>query len=275
MSNFDVGALETTVSESSNPIDGRPSGSRSYGDSPSAVHSAATQAHAATAAPPFPAAAPVPTPVTAGVGAGVGAGSSSGSNGGTNQFQPAADGPDSRRPGLTGPTEGVRGALSGAGRSFARVGAALGNATQESRQNRTADGPGGPVSPQARVRKARLRVARVDPWSVMKVSFVLSIAMGIVTIVGTAVVWNVLNALGVFSSLNKTVGDLTSSGTTTGTSSFNLSSFLSFGHVEGYMMIIALVDVVLATALATLGAYLYNLAAGFVGGFEVTLAEDQ
>jgi hypothetical protein len=110
----------------------------------------------------------------------------------------------------------------------------------------------------------------------MKVSFVLSIAMGIVTIVGTAVVWNVLNALGVFTSLNKTVGDLTSSGTGAGTtSSFNLSSFLSFGHVEGYMMIIALVDVVLATALATLGAYLYNLAAGFVGGFEVTLAEDQ
>lgn len=274
MSNFDAGALETTVSESSNPIDGRPSGSRSYGDSPAAVHSAAPQAHAsATAAPPFPAAAPVQTPVAVGVG--VGGGSSSGSSGATSPFQPAADGPDSRRPGLTGSTEGVRGALSGAGRSFARVGAAIGNATQESRQNRTADGPGGPASPQARVRKARLRVARVDPWSVMKVSFVLSIAMGIVTIVGTAVVWNVLNALGVFSSLNKTVGDLTSSGTTTGTSSFNLSSFLSFGHVEGYMMIIALVDVVLATALATLGAYLYNLAAGFVGGFEVTLAEDQ
>jgi transmembrane protein DUF3566 len=275
MSNFDAGALETTVSESSNPIDGRPSGSRSYGQAPSAVHSAATQTQTApTAAPPFPTAAPAPTPVTAGVGA---ATSGPGSSGATSQFQPATEGPDGRRPGsgLSGSAEGVRGAITGAGRSFARVGAAIGSATQESRQNRTSGGPGGQVSPQARVRKARLRVARVDPWSVMKVSFVLSIAMGIVTIVGTAVVWNVLNALGVFSSLNKTVGDLTSSGTTTGTSSFNLSSFLSFGHVEGYMMIIALVDVVLATALATLGAYLYNLAAGFVGGFEVTLAEDQ
>lgn len=275
MSNFDAGALETTVSESSNPIDGRPSGSRSYGEAPAAVHSAATQTQTApTAAPPFPTTAPAPTPVTAGVGA---ATSGPGSSGATSQFQPATEGSDSRRPGsgLSGSAEGVRGALTGAGRSFARVGAAIGSATQESRQSRAAGGPGGQVSPQARVRKARLRVARVDPWSVMKVSFVLSIAMGIVTIVGTAVVWNVLNALGVFSSLNKTVGDLTSSGSTTGTSSFNLSSFLSFGHVEGYMMIIALVDVVLATALATLGAYLYNLAAGFVGGFEVTLAEDQ
>lgn len=272
MSNFDAGALETTVSESSNPMDGRPAGSRSYGEASTAMHTAAPQTRSAapTAAPPFPAG---PSPVTAGVGAGVSAGSAAGA--GTGQYQaPAPDPSDSRRLGLPGSAEGVRGALSGAGRSFARVSAAIGSATQESRQSRPGSGAAG-ASPQARVRKARLRVARVDPWSVMKVSFVLSIAMGIVTIVGTAVVWNVLNALGVFSSLNKTVGDLTSSGTTTGTSSFSLSSFLSFGHVEGYMMIIALVDVVLATALATLGAYLYNLAAGFVGGFEVTLAEDQ
>src|SRR5581483_3348005 len=140
MSNFDAGALETTVSESSNPIDGRPSGSRSYGEAPAAVHSAATQTQTApTAAPPFPTAAPVPTPVTAGVGAS--------SSGATSQFQPATEGPDSRRSGsgLTGPAEGVRGALTGAGRSFARVGAAIGSATQESRQNRPASGPGGPV----------------------------------------------------------------------------------------------------------------------------------
>ncbi len=124
-----------------------------------------------------------------------------------------------------------------------------------------------------RVRKARLRVARVDPWSVMKVAFVLSIALGIVTLVGTAVVWEVLNTLGVFSSLNKTVGDLTSG--SDGSSTFSLSSVLSFTRVEGYMLIVALVDVVLVTALATLGAYLYNLSSGFVGGLEVTLAEDQ
>jgi len=130
-----------------------------------------------------------------------------------------------------------------------------------------------PVGSQVRVRKARLRVARVDPWSVMKVSFVLSIALGIVSLVGTAVVWEVLSSLGVFSSLDKTVGDLTSGGS--GSTGFDLSSVLSFTRVEGYMLIVALVDVVLVTALATLGAYLYNLSSGFVGGLELTLAEDQ
>jgi hypothetical protein len=258
------------VSESSNPLDGRPAGSRSYGgDGQTAVRTSAPEpTHAAapaTAAPAVAApAATAPNPFA------------------QPPAQPQPQNPfgepeagDARRP-PHAPADSVGRALSGAGRSFARVGAAIGSATQgqqnQGQQGQPQSRPSG--SPQARVRKARLRVARVDPWSVMKVSFVLSIAMGIVTVVGTAVVWNVLNALGVFNSLNKTVGDLTSSGTT-GSSTFNLSSFLSFGHVEGYMMVIALVDVVLATALATLGAYLYNLAAGFVGGFEVTLAEDQ
>jgi hypothetical protein len=163
--------------------------------------------------------------------------------------------------------------VSGFGRTLNRVGSAMAAGVQTASGAARGAASARPVGAQVRVRKARLRVARVDPWSVMKVSFVLSIALGIVTLVGTAVVWAVLNALGVFDSLNKTVGDLTSSGS--GSSTFSLSSVLSFTHVEGYMLIVALVDVVLVTALATLGAYLYNLSSGFVGGLEVTLAEDQ
>jgi Transmembrane domain of unknown function (DUF3566) len=172
--------------------------------------------------------------------------------------------------------------VSGFGRTLGRMSSAVAAGVQTASgaaRSGFGSGTGGagsaarPVGSQVRVRKARLRVARVDPWSVMKVSFVLSIALGIVTMVGTAVVWEVLNALGVFSSLDKTVGDLTSG--SSGTSSFNLSSVLSFTRVEGYMLIVALVDIVLVTALATLAAYLYNLSSGFVGGLEVTLAEDQ
>jgi len=165
--------------------------------------------------------------------------------------------------------------VSGFGRTLNRMGNAVaaGVQTASGAARGSAASSSRPVGAQVRVRKARLRVARVDPWSVMKVAFVLSIALGIVTLIGTAVVWEVLNSLGVFSSLNKTIGDLTSSGS--GADSFSLSSVLSFTRVEGYMLIVALVDIVLVTALATLGAYLYNLSSGFVGGLEVTLAEDQ
>jgi hypothetical protein len=115
--------------------------------------------------------------------------------------------------------------VSGFGRTLGRVSSAVAAGVQTASSGSRAAGGAGtgaaarPVGSQVRVRKARLRVARVDPWSVMKVSFVLSIALGIVSLVGTAVVWEVLNSLGVFSSLNKTVGDLTSGGSGSSTAS--------------------------------------------------------
>ena len=60
-----------------------------------------------------------------------------------------------------------------------------------------------------------------------------------------------------------------------GSNGFDLQSFLSLPNVLMFTSIIAVIDVVLATALATLGAFIYNLSAGFVGGVELTLAEDE
>jgi len=144
--------------------------------------------------------------------------------------------------------------------------------------------PGGPAAagvrrprPAARTaprtRKARLRVAKADPWSVMKVSFLLSIALGVCTIVAVSVLWMVLDTIGVFSSVGSTISDATS--TEGGKGGFDLVSFLSLSRVMVFTTVIAVIDVVLATALATLGAFIYNLSAGFVGGIELTLAEDE
>lgn len=123
-----------------------------------------------------------------------------------------------------------------------------------------------------RTRKARLRVAKADPWSVMKVSFLLSIALGICTIIAAAVLWMVMDAMGVFSTVGGTISEATGSNESNG---FDLQSFLSLPRVLMFTTIIAVIDVVLATALATLGAFIYNLSAGFVGGVELTLAEDE
>ncbi|MGP3924419.1 DUF3566 domain-containing protein [Streptomyces sp. 8N616] len=123
-----------------------------------------------------------------------------------------------------------------------------------------------------RTRKARLRVAKADPWSVMKVSFLLSIALGICTIVAVGVLWMVMDAMGVFSTVGGTISEATGSSDGNG---FDLEAFLSLPRVLMFTSIIAVIDVVLATALATLGAFIYNLSAGFVGGVELTLAEDE
>lgn len=123
-----------------------------------------------------------------------------------------------------------------------------------------------------RTRKARLRVAKADPWSVMKVSFLLSIALGVCTVVAAAVLWMVMDAMGVFSTVGGTISEATGSNESNG---FDLQSFLSLPRVLLFTSVIAVIDVVLATALSTLGAFIYNLSAGFVGGVELTLAEDE
>ncbi|MGX1155892.1 DUF3566 domain-containing protein [Streptomyces albogriseolus] len=128
------------------------------------------------------------------------------------------------------------------------------------------------ASTTPRVRKARLCVAKADPWSVMKVSFLLSIALGICTIVAAAVLWMVMDAMGVFSTVGGTISEATGS---EGSNGFDLQSFLSLPNVLMFTTVIAVIDVILATALATLGAFIYNLSAGFVGGVELTLAEDE
>jgi hypothetical protein len=121
-------------------------------------------------------------------------------------------------------------------------------------------------------RRARLRLVHLDPWSVMKTSFLLSIALGIVTVVAVAVVWSVLDAAGVWDSINQTVGDVLGGDAT---QTFDVKDYVGTSRVLGFTMIVAVVDVVLITAISTLGAFLYNLAAALLGGVEVTLAEDE
>lgn len=130
--------------------------------------------------------------------------------------------------------------------------------------------PGTRTAP--RTRKARLRVAKADPWSVMKVSFLLSIALGVCTVVASVVLWMVMDAMGIFSSVGGTISEATGSNESNG---FDLQSFLSLPRVLIFTSVISVIDVVLMTALATLGSFIYNLSAGFVGGVELTLAEDE
>jgi hypothetical protein len=147
------------------------------------------------------------------------------------------------------------------------------DATQLAPQPSPAPRPATSIRRSGRVRKARLRLLRVDPWSVMKTAFLLSVALGITLFVAVAVLWSVLDAAGVFTAVGDLVQDLTSS-ETNAESAFRLENYTALSRVLGFTTLIAVVDVVLVTAIATLGAFLYNLSASLLGGLEVTLAED-
>jgi hypothetical protein len=130
---------------------------------------------------------------------------------------------------------------------------------------------GRPKAGPRRTRRAQLRLVQVDAWSVMKTSFLLSIALGIVLVVAVAIIWSVLGAAGVWESINSIVQQAVGGDNS---KPFDIQEYAGTSRVLGFTMIVAVLDVILITAIATLGAFLYNLSAALLGGIEVTLAED-
>ncbi len=118
-------------------------------------------------------------------------------------------------------------------------------------------------------RTVRLTVAAVDPWSVMKMSFLMSVAIGIATIVAFIVLWVVLQATGVMSGLEATMTELAGA-----ESAERIIGIFGFGRVVAAGFIIAVINIVLMTALSTLAAFIYNIGSLIAGGFHLTLTDD-
>lgn len=118
----------------------------------------------------------------------------------------------------------------------------------------------------------RLTAQRVDPWSVLKISFLVSVALGIAGVVMIAVLWTVLSGMNVFSTISDFFTRVTSG--ETGGASFDLMDYLGVGRVISLAAVMGVLNVFLLTALATLTAFLYNICAALVGGAQVTLSDE-
>lgn len=120
--------------------------------------------------------------------------------------------------------------------------------------------PRGPV-------RATMQIRRIDPWSALKVSLLINVALFFVWMIAVAFLYVVLGAMGVWSKLNSNVGDLLTSGSGGG------GDLVSAASIFGGAALVGLVNIVLLTAMATVGVYIYNLSTDIVGGVEVTLAD--
>ncbi|WP_210417408.1 DUF3566 domain-containing protein [Cellulomonas sp. Y8] len=169
--------------------------------------------------------------------------------------RPAAAGGSS----TSGAAAGAAGAAAGA--SAPKPGAGKATPTAARPSGTSALGGSGP-------RRVRLAVSRVDPWSVMKLSFLMSVAIGIMIVVATAVVWITLDSLHVFATINDLVTEILAD------SNIDLMQYVEFDRVLSIATLVAVVDIFLITALATIGAFLYNITAALVGGVHVTMTDE-
>jgi len=125
------------------------------------------------------------------------------------------------------------------------------------------------MSTEVQARHARLFISRVDPWSVAKAAFMMSLAVAVMIIVAMSALWFVLDFTGVFVTVSRNLNEVVGSAA----SNFDLMSLLDFTRVLGIAVIIAAVEVVLVSLLASLFAVMYNLTVGLTGGAEVVLTD--
>jgi Transmembrane domain of unknown function (DUF3566) len=121
-------------------------------------------------------------------------------------------------------------------------------------------------------RQAHLTIARVEPWSVMKFSFVVSLVAFVILFVAVGVIYGTLSAIGVFTSLQHVVQSVTSSQNSNG---LNTSKWFTASRVLSYTALLGALNIVLITAMCTIGAVVYNLTSRLIGGVEVTLRETE
>lgn len=166
-------------------------------------------------------------------------------------------------------TSTTGGTAGGTAKPAAVPGGAAGGAPGVSAGYGAAGPHGTAAGPSGAPRKVRLTLARVDPWSVLKLSFLLSVAMGIGMVTAAVILWEVINSMGVLDQLNKMMRDIGGTG-----SKFDLYSYVGLGRVVSLSTFIGVINIIIVMALCTLGAFLYNIAATLVGGLHVTLSDD-
>ncbi|TWS22284.1 DUF3566 domain-containing protein [Tsukamurella sputi] len=113
--------------------------------------------------------------------------------------------------------------------------------------------------------RAGMQLRSIDPWTTFKLSGVVSVVMFFVWMIAVGALYIVLSGMGVWSKINDSFQTLTNEQAG--------ASLLTAGDVFTYAGLAGLANVILLTALATVGAFIYNLCADLVGGIEVTLAD--
>jgi nitrogen fixation-related uncharacterized protein len=97
----------------------------------------------------------------------------------------------------------------------------------------------------------------------VKLAFLISVAIGIITVVATFLIWAILNQTGIFDDLDALLRDIL------GDSSFSIQDTFNVGQIMLFSIVVAILNVVVGTVLGAIVAVLYNLSVRITGGLLV------
>jgi len=112
-------------------------------------------------------------------------------------------------------------------------------------------------------KQVRLKLVYLDFWSVVKLSFLIWVCLGIVLVVATLLIWIVLFSTGVFGKLDTAFQDILSD------PNFTIAGNFGLPQVGLFALVVAILNVVVGTVLAAIASILYNLSVRFTGGLLV------
>ena len=108
----------------------------------------------------------------------------------------------------------------------------------------------------------RLKLVYVDFWSALKLSFFVALAIGIVQVVVTGLLWIVLNSTGILIDVDGILTDIFNE-------PVSLAKDFSFSRVMTFAAIIGVLNVIVFTVLGAVLAVLYNMMVKITGGLHV------
>jgi hypothetical protein len=112
-------------------------------------------------------------------------------------------------------------------------------------------------------KQVRLKLVYIDFWSVVKLSFLIWLCMGIVLVVASILVWVVLFSTGIFSTLDDLLKDILVQ------PDFSIAASFGVGQIALFAFVVAALNIVIGTVLGAISAILYNLSVRFTGGLLV------
>jgi hypothetical protein len=116
---------------------------------------------------------------------------------------------------------------------------------------------------QPATKQVRLKLVYIDFWSAVKLSFLVMVCAGIVLVVASILIWIVLQSTGVFSGVDKLLQDIL------GQADFSVTAAFGLAQVALFAVIVAVLNIVIGTALGAIMSALYNLSVRVTGGLLV------